>query len=81
MRANYRVEFNKRYLKDLEQISSKVQKQIGQKIRDLAFNPRPAGCKKLHGSDDLYRIRCGDYRVIYTIKDDILLVLIIEIGH
>ncbi len=81
MRANYRVEFNKRYLKDLEKIPSKLQKQIGQKIRDLAFNPRPDGCKKLQGSDDLYRIRCGDYRVVYTIKDEILLVLIIEIGH
>lgn len=83
MRANYRVEFNKRYLKDLEKIPSKMQKQITEKIKELALNPRPDGCKKLQGSDDLplYRIRCGDYRVVYTINDNILLVLIIEVGH
>ena len=81
MRNNYRIEFNKKYLKDLEKIPSKMQKQISEKIRDLAFNPRPKGCKKLQGSHDLYRIRCGDYRVVYTIHDGVLLILIVEVGH
>jgi mRNA interferase RelE/StbE len=83
MRNNYRIEFNKRYLKDLEKIPQKMQKQISDKIRELAFNPRPERCKKLQGSNEipLYRIRCGDYRVVYTINDSVLLILIIEVGH
>jgi len=45
------------------------------------MDPRPPGNEKLRGEDQLYRVRQGDYRVIYTIKDAELLVLIITIGH
>ncbi len=83
MKAKYRIEYNKRYLKDLEKIPKYAQKQILKEIQELAYDPRPDGCKKLQGSDKvpLYRIRCGDYRVVYTINDHVLLVLVIEIGH
>lgn len=83
MKAKYRIEFNKRYLKDLEKIPTRDQKQIREKIGALALEPRPDGCKKLQGSDTtpLYRIRCGNYRVVYTINDSVLLVLVIELGH
>ena len=43
--------------------------------------PRPPGCKKLEGKRSYYRIRVGDYRVIYTINDGILRVLVVEVGH
>jgi mRNA interferase RelE/StbE len=49
-------------------------------IRKLADNPRPSGCKKLKGRDE-YRIRVGDYRVIYEIHDDVLIVLVIKVAH
>jgi mRNA interferase RelE/StbE len=83
MKKNYKIVFNKRYLKDLEKIPRHAQKHIREKMAELAFNPRPEGCKKLQGSKDepLYRIRSGDYRIIYSIQDDVLLVLIIEVGH
>lgn len=83
MKVKYRVEFNKRYLKDLEKIPVRAQKQIQEKVTELSNDPRPDGCKKLQGSNDvpLYRIRCGDYRVIYTINDSVLLILVIEVGH
>lgn len=83
MKTKYRIEFNKRYLKDLEKIPSRSQKQIQSEIAALALDPRPNGCKKLQGSDSvsLYRIRCGDYRIVYTINDSVLLILIIEVGH
>lgn len=81
MKAKYRIEFNRRYIKDLEKIPTRVQNQIREKVMELRDNPRPEGCKKLQGSGDLYRIRCGDYRVIYTITDSVLLVLVIEVGH
>jgi len=48
----------------------------------LAENPRPAGCKKLKGThEDLWRIRIGNYRVIYTINDTIQIIDIQKIGH
>ena len=50
-------------------------------MRGLANNPRPPGCDKLAGLDDLYRIRVGDYRIVYQIQDAVLLVLVVKIGH
>ncbi len=55
------------------------------KVKDaivaLADNPRPAGCKKLSGKADDYRIRVGTYRVVYTISDKVLTVSVIKIAH
>ena len=77
----YKIKFNRKYLKNIEKVPKKSRHQIVESIRNLAIDPRPNGCKKLKGSKDpLYRIRCGDYRVVYTIRDDILVVLIIEVG-
>ncbi len=50
-------------------------------IRGLAVDPHPSGSKKLHGADDLYRIRVGDYRIIYRVEDENLLVLVVSVGH
>jgi mRNA interferase RelE/StbE len=47
----------------------------------LADDPRPPGVRKMRGADRQYRIRVGDYRVIYEIHDDVLLVLVIEVGN
>ena len=50
-------------------------------MRELASQPRPLGCDKLAGPDYLYRIRVGDYRIVYQIRDEVLLVLVVKIGH
>lgn len=50
-------------------------------IDDLANDPRPTGCVKLAGEEALYRVRVGDYRILYQIHDRALLVVVIEIGH
>lgn len=82
MTKKHKISFNKRYLKDLQKIPRKDKKQIQKGIEALAENPRPHGCKKLQGSkNSLYRIRCGNYRVVYTIKDHILLVIVVEVAH
>jgi len=47
----------------------------------LETQPRPSGCRKLSGSDDIFRLRLGDYRIIYRVEDEKLVVLVIEIGH
>jgi mRNA interferase RelE/StbE len=50
-------------------------------MRGLASDPRPPGCEKLAGMESLYRIRVGDYRIVYQIQDEVLLVLVVKIGH
>ena len=55
--------------------------KIKETILDLADNPRPFGVKKLEGFDDFYRIKKGNYRIIYTIEDDILTVEVLKVGN
>ena len=76
----YQVLISNRASKALEKIADDVYPRIVERIRNLASNPRPKGCKKLKGRSG-YRIRIGDYRIIYDIENDKLVVLIIEIGH
>lgn len=81
--TKYKLLFDKKYIKELKKIPTNFQSVIKEKVNDLSENPRPDGVKKLQGSkkESLYRIRVGDYRVVYTIKDSMLVVLIIEVGH
>jgi mRNA interferase RelE/StbE len=55
--------------------------RVDSKILALSDNPRPQGVKKLHAEEGLYRIRIGDYRVVYAIDDPTSTVLVIKIGH
>ena len=57
-----------------------TQNKIFDKIYTLELDPRPSGCKKLKGEEHLYRVRIGDYRVLYDVLDDVLVVLVITIG-
>ena len=77
----YLIEFKKSAAKEIEKLPASVQGDITQEIAKLASIPRPVGCKKLKGSDNLWRIRVGDYRVIYTLKDGLLVIEIIRIRH
>lgn len=77
--TTYAVELTYRAGRDLAAVPEPDRKRIARKIDGLAENPRPSGCRKLAGSEDVYRIRSGDYRVIYEIQDDVLVVLVILI--
>jgi mRNA interferase RelE/StbE len=50
-------------------------------IKSLAENPRPRGCHKLRGYNDVYRVRTGVFRVIYSVEEERLLILVVKIGH
>jgi mRNA interferase RelE/StbE len=58
-----------------------VRERLIRAIDALANDPRPAGRVKLHGAEDAWRIRVGDYRIIYSIEDGKLLILVLRIGH
>ena len=66
--------------RQLKALAELVQKRIVKRLRALTGNPRPQGVKKLSGEEDLYRIREGDCRIIYTIRDKELIVLVLKIG-
>ena len=76
----YTVNILRSAQKQLAKINREDQRRIISAIRDLANDPRPVGSKKLSGRD-AWRIRIGDYRVIYEIDDDELLVLVVTLGH
>lgn len=78
----YRVELKPQADRQLQRLPQPVQIRIVRALRGLADNPRPRGVKKLaDDAEDLYRIRVGDYRVVYQIQDDRLIVLVVRVGH
>lgn len=77
----YEIEFTKGANKQLKKLPSHLKERIDSKIEELAIEPRPAGVKKLVDEESLYRIKVGDYRVIYQIFDTILLVSVIKVKH
>jgi mRNA interferase RelE/StbE len=79
--ARYEVLIKPSARKELEAVDLKKDRQrIVAAILSLADDPRPSGCRKPSGRDK-YRIRCGDYRVVYSVQDVILVVTIVKLGH
>ena len=80
--ASYSVIIQPVAQKQVEAIDHRADRQrIIKSIEQLADNPRPHGCEKLAGAKNTYRIRRGDYRIIYDIEDDRILVLVLRVAH
>ncbi len=79
--ANYAIIFSRSARKELENLPNRLVNRIFSQIQSLGESPRPSGCRKLQGSSDLWRIRLGDYRVVYSIDDKLRLVDIVAIRH
>ena len=78
--AKYELRIKKSAAKELEAVSRKADRQrLVQRIHSLADNPRPPGCKKLSGANK-YRIRQGNYRIVYSIEDEKLVVYVVKVG-
>lgn len=67
--------------KALRKLPVNTQRRIVRAIEPLQSDPRPQGAKKLTGTEDLYRLRAGDYRIVYQIDDRNVTVLVVRIGH
>ncbi len=78
--ANYRILIKPSAAKELESVPSRDRRRIVKKIQSLSLEPRPSGCEKLSGGEKC-RIRQGNYRILYTIQDDVLIVTVIRVGH
>jgi len=78
--ANYNLQIKPSAAKELEVLPKKDRQRVAARIQALATDPRPKGSEQLSGQD-LYRVRQGNYRILYTINDAALLVVIYKIGH
>ncbi len=79
--TRYSIEFKQSAKKELAQLPRPIAEKVAERIKALADNPRPDGCKNLSGSTYSYRIRINDYRVVYSIIDQCLIIQVIKIGH
>lgn len=77
----YRVEIASAAVRQLRKLDRTAQCRVQAAIELLAVEPRPSGAKKLVGGDGEWRVRTGDYRVVYEIHDNVLLVLVVAVGH
>ena len=77
---NYRVIFSRSARKQMERFSGETETRLLAKLSALEANPRPSGCKKLK-KRDAWRVRVGDYRIIYEIHDKVLQVIVVTVGH
>ena len=79
--ASYEVLLSKAARKQMAALPSGLHRKIIEKISNLTVLPRPAGCKKLKGYKHAFRIRLGDYRIIYDIEDKVLRIRVVAISH
>jgi mRNA interferase RelE/StbE len=79
--ANYEIQFAASAAKEFRSLGMEIKRRIGLAVDALAQNPRPSGVRKLKGHERLYRIRVGDYRLVYEINDSVRLIRVTKIRH
>jgi mRNA interferase RelE/StbE len=77
----YKVEITPAAQRTIKKFPKNIQRKLIEIIELLAEDPRPVGVVKLSTTENLYRVRTGDYRIIYEIQDQILLIIITKVGH
>ena len=79
--ADYALRWSKQALKELDRLPQKIAERVYAHVTVLSKSPRPLGALKLKGGSDNWRIRIGDYRVLYTISDSVRIVSILAVQH
>lgn len=79
--ASYRIEVSATAERQLRRLAKKPRIRIIEAIRALARDPRPRGCRRLRGFEDVFRIRVGRYRVLYSIEKREIVIVILKVGH
>jgi mRNA interferase RelE/StbE len=81
MAEPYRVDLAPAAVRQLRKLDRAAQRRVQAAVELLATDPRPPGSTKLAGGDGAWRVRTGAYRIIYEIQDDVVLVLVLAVGH
>lgn len=79
--THYRVELTRAAQRQLRRLDRQAQRRVQAAINLLAEDPRPPRAKALQGRRGYLRVRTGDYRIVYTVRDEVLLVLVVALGH
>ena len=79
--ARYSIQISRTAEKQLRKLLRKDQRRVAKAMLGLADNPIPKGARKLSGYDDVFRIRVGQHRVIYSVSGKTLIIIILKIGH
>ena len=79
--ASFKIEWKTSAGKELRKLDRDIILKILDIVGQLIDDPYPGGCRKLKGSQQTYRIRTGDYRIVYTVKSELLIIEIIRVGH
>lgn len=77
----YAVEITPAAKRQIRKLERPVQERIVRRLDALADDPRPPGVEKLEGDQTIYRVRVGEYRIVYEIRDKVLVVLVLKVGH
>ena len=78
--ASYSVEISATAERQIRKLGAQDRIRVLRAIRDLATTPRPPGCRKLRGYQDVFRIRAGRFRVLYSVEDQRLVVIVLKVG-
>ncbi len=81
MSPRYEVRIAKRVAKSLASLERRTQQRVRAAIELLADDPRPPACVAMQGEDSVYRVRVGDYRIVYEVLDEVLLIQVVRVGH
>lgn len=77
----YEVEITPAAKRQIKKLTKSIQQLIVERLEELVDNPRPPGIVKMEGEENLYRVRVGDYRIIYQVQDRMLLIVVVKVGH
>jgi len=78
---SYKIVFDSPAEKAFRRLPAEIRQALARRVSTLAENPRPHDSRKLEGTNDCYRLRQGDYRLVYTILEDCVVVLVLRVGH
>lgn len=79
--ATYEVQISRTAERQLGRLDRTARRRVAAAMLALAENPRPRGCRKLLGYDDVFRVRVGRYRLLYSVSDDTVVIVILKVGH
>jgi len=79
--VTYTVEISPAAQRQIKKLTLSIQSQITEALAELELAPRPQGVQKMSGEENFYRVRVGEYRIIYAIDDLVLIVVVVKVGH
>ena len=79
--ARYRIRVSRTAERQIRKLPLDARARVVRAVRGLAIDPFPAGCRKLTGYDDVFRVRTGPYRILYSVHGATLIVVVLKVGH